>query len=38
VLKGGAYEFGIASRDAVTFFKDNAPSISAAMGFARIRF
>jgi len=38
VLKEGGYEFGIASRDAVTFFKDNAPSISAAMGFARIRF
>lgn len=38
VMKEGAYEFGIASQDAVTFFKDNAPSISAAMGFARIRF
>jgi hypothetical protein len=38
VLKGGTYELGIASRDAVTFFRDNAPSISAAMGFARIRF
>jgi hypothetical protein len=37
-LKGGSYEFGIASRDAVTFFRDNAASISAAMGFARIRF
>ncbi len=38
VLKEGSYEFGIASRDAVTFFKNNAPSLSAAMGFARIRF
>ena len=38
VLKEGSYEFGIASKDAVTFFKNNAPSISAAMGFARIRF
>ena len=38
VLKEGSYEFGIASRDAVTFFTDNAPSISAAMGFARVRF
>lgn len=38
VLKGGAYEFGIASRDAVTFFRDNAPSLSTALGFARIRF
>ena len=37
-LKGGAYEFGIASRDAVTFFRDNGPSVSAAMGFARVRF
>ena len=38
VLNGGAYEFGIASRDAVTFFKDNAPTLSVAMGFARVRF
>jgi len=35
---GGAYELGIASRDAVTFFKDNAPTLSMAMGFARMRF
>jgi hypothetical protein len=35
---GGAYEFGIASRDAVTFFSDNKPTISAAFGFARVRF
>jgi len=38
VLKEGSYEFGIASKDAVTFFKDNAASLSVAMGFARIRF
>ena len=34
----GAYEFGFASRDAVTFFSQNTPTISAAMGFARFRF
>lgn len=37
-IKGGTYEFGVASRDAVTFFKDNAPTLSMAMGFARMRF
>ncbi|MBI3133092.1 MAG: hypothetical protein HYZ14_00310 [Bacteroidetes bacterium] len=35
---GGAYEFGVASRDAVTFFSQNKPTISAAFGFARFRF
>jgi len=34
----GAYEIGVASRDAVTFFSKNSPTISAAMGFARFRF
>ncbi len=38
VLKEGAYEFGIASRDAITFFSENKPTLSAAMGFARFRF
>ncbi|MEZ4923378.1 MAG: DUF5723 family protein [Crocinitomicaceae bacterium] len=38
VLKGGAYEVGIASRDAVTFFAQNKPTISMAFGFARLRF
>jgi Family of unknown function (DUF5723) len=38
VLGGGAYEVGIASRDAVTFFSQNSPTISAAFGFARVRF
>jgi hypothetical protein len=38
VLGGGAYEVGIASRDAVTFFVQNEPTISAAFGFARVRF
>ena len=37
-LKGGAYEVGIASRDAVTFFAKNKPTISMAFGFARVRF
>ncbi len=37
-FKGGSYELGVASRDAVTFFKDNAPTLSMAMGFARMRF
>lgn len=37
-LGGGAYEVGIASRDAVTFFTQNAPTISTAFGFARVRF
>lgn len=38
VLGEGAYEFGIASRDAVTFFVQNSPTISTAFGFARVRF
>ena len=38
VLGGGAYEFGIASRDAITFFSENKPTLSTAMGFARVRF
>lgn len=37
-LRGGAYEVGIASRDAVTFFAQNKPTISMAFGFARVRF
>lgn len=37
-LGGGAYEVGIASRDAVTFFAQNKPTISMAFGFARVRF
>ncbi|MCH2224340.1 MAG: DUF5723 family protein [Crocinitomicaceae bacterium] len=36
-LKGGAYEFGISSRDALSFFVDGSNSISTAFGFARIR-
>jgi hypothetical protein len=38
ILKNGGYEFGIASRDALTFFTKNSNSISGALGFARFRF
>lgn len=36
-VKGG-YEFGIASRDAVSFFKDNGSTLSLSVGFLRFRF
>jgi len=35
---GGSYEFGISSRDAISFFTKNKNGISAAFGFARYRF
>lgn len=38
ILKDGAYEMGISSRDAVNFFNNNGHSISTAFGFARMRF
>lgn len=38
VIKEGRFEAGISSRDAITFFKENKPTISSAFGFARIRF
>lgn len=38
VLGQGTYEFGISSRDALTFFLDGSNSISTAFGFARVRF
>ncbi len=38
ILGGGTYEFGIASRDALTFFLNGSNSISTAFGFARVRF
>ncbi len=38
IKKDGAYEFGIASRDILTFFKENTHNLSFAMGFARFRF
>lgn len=38
VLRNGKYEFGIASRDALTFFTDGSNTVSGAMGIARVRF
>ncbi len=38
ILGGGTYEFGISSRDALTFFMNKSNSISTAFGFARVRF
>jgi hypothetical protein len=38
VLRNGGYEFGIASRDALSFFTKDGHSLSAAIGFARFRF
>jgi len=38
ILKNGGYEFGISSRDALTFFTKKSNSISTAFGFARFRF
>lgn len=34
----GVYEVGVASRDAVTFFAKNTPTLSIALGFLRFRF
>lgn len=34
----GSWEAGIASRDAITFFSQNRPTLSLALGFARFRF
>ena len=34
----GAYEFGIASRDAISFFTQNGPTLSLSLGFLRFRF
>lgn len=38
VLRDGSYELGVASRDAITFFTENKPTLSTAFGFARFRF
>lgn len=38
IIKDGAYEFGLASRDALSFFLKDGTSVSAAFGFARVRF
>jgi hypothetical protein len=37
-LNEGAHEFGIASRDMITFFTDNEPTASFTLGFLRFRF
>jgi len=37
-VANGTYEFGMASRDLITFFSDDQPTISASMGFLRFRF
>jgi hypothetical protein len=37
-LGKGTYEVGVASRDLITFFRDNDPTISVAFGFLRFRF
>ncbi len=38
IMSGGKYEFGVSSRDMLSFFLDDANSLSAAFGFARFRF
>jgi hypothetical protein len=37
-IGNGTYEFGMASRDMITFFSDKQPTVSASMGFLRFRF
>lgn len=38
IMGGGTYEMGISSRDILTFLWDGSNSVSAAFGFARVRF
>jgi len=38
ITKNGGFEAGIASRDAVTFFTQNGPTLSLSTGFMRFRF
>lgn len=38
IAKNGSYEVGVASRDAITFFAQNGPTLSMSMGFMRFRF
>lgn len=38
ILRDGGYEFGISSQDALSFFTKNSNTVSAAFGFARVRF
>ena len=35
---GGGYEFGVATRDLLTLFNDDNPTLSLALGFLRFRF
>ena len=37
IAKKGTYEAGFASRDAITFFSQNGPTLSLSMGFIRWR-
>jgi hypothetical protein len=37
VGENGTWELGVASRDAVTWFRNNGPALSIAMGFLRFR-
>jgi hypothetical protein len=34
----GTWEFGVASRDAITYFTENNPTVSLCVGFLRFRF
>ena len=38
IAKGGTWEAGVASRDAITFFTENGPTLSLSTGFMRFRF
>ncbi|MBL4704958.1 MAG: hypothetical protein JKY54_10575 [Flavobacteriales bacterium] len=38
IAGNGGWEAGIASRDAITFFTKNGPTLSLSMGFMRFRF
>ena len=38
IAGNGTWEGGIASRDAVTFFTQNGPTLSFSTGFLRFRF
>ena len=38
IAGGGCWEGGIASRDAITFFVQNGPTLSLSTGFMRFRF
>jgi len=37
-VANGTWEFGVASRDALVFFTQNSPTVSACLGFLRFRF